>query len=286
MRYVVASNFNNNNICFINTSSRSIISKQASIDTQSIRAMSGCENELYYCDANNDTVYNFNCKSNIVKRIEKCIGKYPVAIKKWHEYLIIACSDTDTVESLSLNGHQARITLKLGSLLSDICIIDDHCYALCRLSCELYIISLPNLEILSIVNLDFNPNAFYIYDNEILLLGSKENCGLVSKVDKDGSAVYLSQTPYNPFDAVYYNGNIVVSCPGDDMLAYLCPKDLKIKYCVKLKNSPGKLFCYNDVLFLHLYFLTKILLIDEKNGKEIRTLPIDSELTDITTIEM
>jgi hypothetical protein len=37
---------------------------------------------------------------------------------------------------------------------------------------------------------------------------------------------------------------------------------------------------------LHLYFLTKILLIDEKNGKEIRTLPIDSELTDITTIEM
>ncbi len=286
MEYFVASNINNNILNFININNNSVFDVELKLCKSGIRSIFQHQNSLFYCDTNCNTVNRLNLSDQTEHVVVNCIGKYPSVIKRWRDLMVIACSESDTVETCMLNGQQIHITNRLGSLLSDICVIGNTCYAICTLTSELYLLSLPELYYVDVINLRFNPNAFLYCGKELYITGSRNGKGVICKIDKWGSEMQLSEAPFMPIYACRYRNSIISSCQGEEMLCWHDAKDLKIKRCVKLNDTPGKIYSYNKILYLHFYYSKKMMVLKENNGKEIRSLPVNSEISDCVIINI
>ena len=242
-----------------------------------IRSISYSNEKIYIACAKTNEIWCYNFKTMRFKKLCRCIGSYPCKIITYNDYYLIACCDTDTVEIYKKDGGHGLISVKLGSLISDIFIKDDACYVICTLSCELFVLDLPELHIKEYKYLDYYPYSFARINNGITVIGADGKWGRLECMDGDLNTKYQSQTTASPIDSAVFNDNLIVYGLYDNVIFSHLLSNLNVNGCYRCNGCIQIMASNGNELFIKKE--RYICVCNIKKGRTIKVLPFNNEIS-------
>ena len=231
----VATYINDNALYFINTKDTPIVNRiEAPILCNGIKGIASSNELIYFCCAHSNNIWCFNRVTKSFKQICETIGIGPNKIYPWNNYLIVSCRNTDSVEICLKNGGQSFISNKIG----DIAIYKEMCFCTCLISCEIYVLSLPFLETVSVYKLPFYPYSLHILNDELCIMGVYDDSFKLMKIDPYGKTETLCIINHLPLSCAFYKEIIYLVCPFDNLLYEFNKNKTSIIKCNKIKPSP------------------------------------------------
>lgn len=267
-----------------NTRGRAVM-LQPGPECRGYRSFCSERENIYIISAFSSEVLRYNMLTGQLCRLCACVGRYPVKILSWNSYLLIACSETDTVEICGKYGRQSFISHRLGGMLNGIAVINEKCFAVCAQERAVYILSLPELRLLDSFYLEFIPNGVTAADGMLLVYGShRYNDGFIAAYSAAGDRISCEKTGFNPVDALMWKDKIIVSCAGENTLCLHRAKDLRAVKAISLGDMPDKLCLAQNRLFVGMNYSGRLRIYDTETGILLCNMPVLKEPSDIGII--
>lgn len=290
-RYAMIAGMGESALSCYNTQTKDIVKIELPYeeDNAGFRSVAIDGADIYLAGSYSSKIYKYNYITKRFYTITKCIGKYPVKIKLWKGYIIIACNDTDTVETCLKRGGQSMVSHRLGNFLTSIEISNDICFAISAADQSLYLLQLPFLVLLQRIQLPFTPLGITLCEDRILCYGSKaeHKNGCLCIISHTGELLQNAETACIPMSGCIAGDEIVLSCAGEDLLCVHDYKSLKLKRVIKTFAMPDQLCALSESsVILGMQLRDQVVEINTKKGSVIRTLPSVKEPSEMAIMHV